>query len=221
MPTGNFEPEESRFFPHGIPCGIDEAGRGPYAGPLSLALVAFSPEILESILVGKNLSGLNDSKKLSESKREILYSQIREMASICCHTFVSHTFIDNNGINRAVLEGIRKCYRMALRTPIAIVGGSLTLLIDGNYNFSKYPESKSISSKSHYYTKGDSRIVSISAASIIAKVTRDRWMKGIAGKFPGYGFESHKGYGSAGHEEAIRTLGLCRIHRRSFTKKFQ
>ncbi|TGK08698.1 ribonuclease HII [Leptospira fletcheri] len=221
MPAGNFEPEESRFYPQGIPCGIDEAGRGPYAGPLSIALVSFFPQQFDSILKGALLPGLDDSKKLSESKRERLYSEILEIAPIRCHTFVSHSYIDRFGINRAVLEGIAKCYRLALRSPITKERGEPFLLIDGNYNFSKYVESNFLRNRSHYYTKGDSRIASIAAASIIAKVARDRWMRGIASKFPGYGFDSHKGYGSANHEKAIRALGLCRIHRLSFTKKFQ
>ncbi|TGJ99108.1 ribonuclease HII [Leptospira semungkisensis] len=220
MRTNNFEPEEFRFLPDYIPCGIDEAGRGPYAGPLSVALVSFLPETLEKIHSGEILQGLNDSKKLTESKRERLFTEIQETAFTVAHAFLSHTFIDKHGINRAVLEGILKCYRKGSSAPIENTRKNLLLLIDGNYNFSKYKESELLKHKSHYYTKGDSRIASIAAASIIAKVKRDRFMKTIASKFPGYGFESHKGYGSAAHEDAIRNLGMTRIHRRSFTKKF-
>ncbi|MGJ4788701.1 ribonuclease HII [Leptospira koniambonensis] len=220
MPLANFEPEELKFFPDHLPCGIDEAGRGPYAGPLSVGFVSFTPEVLERIYAGQILKGLNDSKKLSESKRESLFQEIQETAHRVAHAFLSHTYIDRYGINRAVLEGILKCYRKASQAPIESNGRKLLLLIDGNYNFSKYKESEEVKRQSYYYKKGDSRIASIAAASIIAKVKRDRFMKAIAPKFPGYGFEGHKGYGSAGHEEAIRNLGLARIHRRSFTKKF-
>ncbi|PJZ69545.1 ribonuclease HII [Leptospira perolatii] len=222
MKAGNFEPEESRFYELGIPCGIDEAGRGPYAGPLSVAMVSFSPSTLESILSGRLLQGLNDSKKLSESKRERLFLEIRENAFFLRQTFISHHYIDQKGINRAVLEGILKCTRSFQRKQEALntANNQPILLVDGNYKFSKYPEFSSIQNKSHYYTKGDSRIASISAASIVAKVLRDRWMKGISQKFPGYGFDLHKGYGTTAHEDAIRSQGLCRIHRRSFTKKF-
>ncbi|TGK04256.1 ribonuclease HII [Leptospira langatensis] len=220
MPKNHFEPEEFRFFSEYLPCGIDEAGRGPYAGPLSVALVSFLPETLEKIHSGEILAGLDDSKKLAEPKRERLFREIQESAHTVAHAFLSHTFIDTHGINRAVLEGILKCYRKGSRSPIENTRKDLLLLIDGNYNFSRYKESELLKHKSHYYTKGDSRIASIAAASIIAKVKRDRFMKTIASKFPGYGFESHKGYGSAAHEEAIRNLGITRIHRRSFTKKF-
>ncbi|TGL59421.1 ribonuclease HII [Leptospira sarikeiensis] len=220
MPTANFEPEELKFFQNYLPCGIDEAGRGPYAGPLSVGLVSFTPEVLEKIYSGELLKGLNDSKKLSESKRDSLFEEIHKTAHTIAHAFLSHRYIDTHGINRAVLEGILKCYRKGSETPIENTGRKLLLLIDGNYNFSKYKESEEVKRQSHYYKKGDSRIASIAAASIIAKVKRDRFMKGIASKFPGYGFEAHKGYGSAGHEEAIRNLGLARIHRRSFTRKF-
>ncbi|TGL53756.1 ribonuclease HII [Leptospira wolffii] len=220
MPTASFEPEELRLYKNNIPCGVDEAGRGPYAGPLSVGLVSFSPEVLNEIQEGRILKGLNDSKKLSENKRESLYSEILEIAQTVSHAFLSHTYIDRFGINRAVLEGILKCYRKAIPGPIEKEEKGILLLIDGNYNFSRYKESEVLASQSYYYKKGDSRIASIAAASIIAKVKRDRFMKGIAAKFPGYGFESHKGYGSSSHEEAIRNLGISRIHRRSFTKKF-
>ncbi len=220
MAAANFEPEEFRFYHSYTPCGIDEAGRGPYAGPVSIGLVSFSPSVLEKIHKGEILKGLNDSKKLSETKRERLYEEIQKTAEIVTHAFLSHTYIDRLGINRAVLEGILKCYRKGTAKPIQKEENELLLLIDGNYNFSKYKESEFISSRSYYYTKGDSRIASIAAASIIAKVKRDRFMKAISSRFPGYGFDSHKGYGSSAHEEAIRSLGISRIHRRSFTKKF-
>ncbi|AYR08658.1 ribonuclease HII [Leptospira borgpetersenii serovar Hardjo-bovis str. Sponselee] len=214
----HFEPEEYRFYSKSIPCGIDEAGRGPYAGPLSVALVSFSQNTLHQILEGKLLKGLTDSKKLSEKKREALYPEILKIAQISCQTFLSPNYIDREGINRAVLEGIRKCAKMAIRGVSSTL--PLQLLIDGNYNFNRYPEWNYFKNRSSFYTKGDLRIVSIAAASILAKVSRDRYMTSISKKYPDYRFDRHKGYGTKLHEELILRYGLSDIHRRSFTGKF-
>ncbi|RHX90425.1 ribonuclease HII [Leptospira stimsonii] len=213
-----FEPEELRFYSESIPCGVDEAGRGPYAGPLSVALVSFSRSTLEQILEGNILQGLTDSKKLSEKKREALYPEILKNAQIAYRTFLSPHYIDQAGINRAVLEGIRKCAKLAIRISNSTL--PLQLLIDGNYNFNRYPEWSFLKSRSVFYTKGDLRIVSIAAASILAKVDRDRYMISISKKYPRYQFEQHKGYGTKLHEELIVRHGLSDIHRRSFTGKF-
>ncbi|MCG6168040.1 ribonuclease HII [Leptospira sp. FAT2] len=213
-----FEPEELRFYSESIPCGIDEAGRGPYAGPLSVALVSFSQETLTSILEGKILQGLTDSKKLSEKKRESLYPEILKTAQISYRTFLSPNYIDRQGINRAVLEGIRRCAKLVIRSTQSTL--PLQLLIDGNYNFNRYPEWSYLKNRTSFYTKGDLRIVSIAAASILAKVGRDRYMVSVARKFPHYQFEQHKGYGTKLHEELILRHGLSDIHRRSFTGKF-
>lgn len=213
-----FEPEELRFYSESIPCGIDEAGRGPYAGPLSVALASFSKSTLEQILEGRILQGLTDSKKLSEKKREALYPEILKHAQISYRTFLSPQYIDRAGINRAVLEGIRKCAKLAIR--VSNSTHPLQLLIDGNYNFNRYPEWSFLKNRSVFYTKGDLRIVSIAAASILAKVDRDRYMISIARKYPRYQFEQHKGYGTKLHEELIVRHGLSDIHRRSFTGKF-
>ncbi|EMY79014.1 ribonuclease HII [Leptospira weilii serovar Ranarum str. ICFT] len=213
-----FEPEELRFYSESIPCGIDEAGRGPYAGPLSVALVSFSQNTLNSILEGKILKGLTDSKKLSEKKREKLYPEILKTAQISYRTFLSPNYIDKLGINRAVLEGIRKCAKLAIRSTQATL--PLQLLIDGNYNFNRYPEWNFLKNRTSFYTKGDLRIVSIAAASILAKVSRDRYMISVSKKYPVYKFDRHKGYGTKLHEELILRHGLSDIHRRSFTGKF-
>ncbi|AYV54394.1 ribonuclease HII [Leptospira kmetyi] len=213
-----FEPEELRFYSESIPCGIDEAGRGPYAGPLSVALVSFSQNTLTQILEGKILRGLTDSKKLSEKKREALYPEILKTAQISYRTFLSPGYIDKEGINRAVLEGIRRCSKLAIRAAQSTL--PLQLLIDGNYNFNRYPEWKFLKSRSSFYTKGDLRIVSIAAASILAKVDRDRYMISLSKKYPDYQFDQHKGYGTKLHEELILRHGLSDIHRRSFTGKF-
>ncbi|EMY15324.1 ribonuclease HII [Leptospira weilii str. Ecochallenge] len=214
----HFEPEEYRFYSESIPCGIDEAGRGPYAGPLSVALASFSQNTLNQILEGKILKGLTDSKKLSERKRETLYPEILKTAQISHRTFLSPNYIDREGINRAVLEGIRKCAKMAIRSVSSAL--PLQLLIDGNYNFNRYPEWNYFKNRSSFYTKGDLRIVSIAAASILAKVGRDRYMTSISKKYPDYRFDQHKGYGTKLHEELILRHGLSDIHRRSFTGKF-
>ncbi|TGK35032.1 ribonuclease HII [Leptospira gomenensis] len=213
-----FEPEELRFFSESIPCGIDEAGRGPYAGPLSVALVSFSQNTFSQILEGRLLVGLTDSKKISEKKREGLFPEILEHASIAYQTFLSPRYIDKEGINRAVLEGIRKCAKVAIRNSGSTI--PLQLLIDGNYNFNRYPEWNFLKNRVSFYTKGDLRIVSIAAASILAKVARDRYMVSVSRRFPEYKFEQHKGYGTKVHEELIRKHGLSDIHRRSFTGKF-
>ncbi|EMJ95565.1 ribonuclease HII [Leptospira alstonii] len=213
-----FEPEEHRFYSESIPCGIDEAGRGPYAGPLSVALVSFSENTLNQILEGKILKGLTDSKKLSEKKREELYPEILKTAQISYRTFLSPNYIDKQGINRAVLEGIRKCAKLAIRSTQAT--HPLQLLIDGNYNFNRYPEWNFLKNRTSFYTKGDLRIVSIAAASILAKVSRDRYMISVSKKYPVYKLDQHKGYGTKLHEELILRHGLSDIHRRSFTGKF-
>ncbi|PKA03219.1 ribonuclease HII [Leptospira ellisii] len=216
--TSRFEPEELRFYSESIPCGIDEAGRGPYAGPLSVAIVSFTQTTFSQIFEGKLLIGLTDSKKISEKKREALFPEILRHSSIAYQTFLSPRYIDKAGINRAVLEGIRKCAKVALRNSGSPI--PLQLLIDGNYNFNRYPEWNFLKNRVSFYTKGDLRIVSIAAASILAKVARDRYMVSVSKKFPQYGFEQHKGYGTKVHEELIRKHGLSDIHRRSFTGKF-
>ncbi|AAN49585.2 ribonuclease HII [Leptospira interrogans serovar Grippotyphosa str. UI 12769] len=213
-----FELEEHRFYSESIPCGIDEAGRGPYAGPLSVALVSFSQNSLTQILEGKILKGLTDSKKLSEKKRESLYPEIIKAAQFSYQTFISPNYIDRKGINRAVLEGILKCTKLINRFTQSKF--PLKLLIDGNYNFNRYPEWMNLKDCSTFYIKGDLRIVSIAAASILAKVSRDRYMISVSKKYPIYRFDQHKGYGTKLHEELILLHGLSDIHRRSFTGKF-
>ena len=172
-------------------CGIDEAGRGPYAGPLVVA----------GVILYKHLNGLKDSKKLSEKKREELYLEIMSYSK---HKIV---FIDNTEIDQIGLsKSIQKALRIIMQTLEA-----KKYIFDGNTTY-QIPNLSCM-------IKADSKIDEVSAASIIAKVSRDRYMKQIALKYPQYGFEKHKGYGTKLHHEAIKKYGLCEIHRKSFNIK--
>ena len=198
--VGNSLPKQTIF-------GIDEAGRGPLAGPLSLALVTFSPLALSAIESGKSLSGLNDSKKLSAKKRNSLYTEIITLGT-CRHTFISHRSIDLFGLSHSIFKGILRLVK-EFNTPESL------FLIDGNYKFEKkFSEKFSFSYQS--VVKGDSKIITIAAASIIAKVRRDSFMISLAKEFPGYGFEKNMGYGTAQHLEGILNLGLTKYHRKTF-----
>ena len=177
--------------------GVDEAGRGPLAGPVFAAAVILNEnEIIE---------GLNDSKKLSEKRREALFDVICESAvaySICA---VDEKRIDEINILNATMEAMSGAVAQLDVTPEYV-------LIDGN----KCPE---IGIPCEAVVKGDSKSASIAAASILAKVSRDRYIIEIAEKYPEYGFDKHKGYGTKAHTEAILEHGPCEIHRRTFLKK--
>ncbi len=178
-------------------CGVDEAGRGPLAGPVYAAAVIL-PRGLE-------IPGLNDSKKLSEKKREALFEPI-------CRQAISY------GIARAEVEEIEElnilnATFLAMNRAIAQLDPQPELaLIDGNRN-------TGIAVPSRCVIKGDASCADIAAASILAKVSRDRFMLEMAARYPGYGFERHKGYGTARHYAAIRALGPSPIHRPSFLRK--
>ncbi|MBE7411320.1 MAG: ribonuclease HII [Leptospiraceae bacterium] len=208
-----FEQEEYQNIHLHPVCGIDEAGRGPLAGPLSIALVQFSKEALNLIFERKILVDLNDSKKLSEKKRDSLFHEISLNAEKIVHQFISNNFIDKHGMSYSIFYGIQKLYKKSgLRNSL--------FLIDGNYKFTKY-EGVENSFRYHSFIKGDSRIASIAAASIIAKVKRDRFMNSISKKYPEYEFEKHKGYGTSTHLQKIQEFGYSKIHRKSFIiKKF-
>jgi ribonuclease HII len=175
--------------------GIDEAGRGPLAGPVVAAAVILNPEDI--------IEGLNDSKALSEKKREVLYDEIKARAIAAEFSIVSHDIINSTNILSATLTAMANAVRQINPIPDF-------LLIDGNQPL------KSLSIIQDAIIDGDKYCVSISAASIIAKVTRDRLMKELDKKYPGYGFAQHKGYGTKQHKEAIRNLGPCDIHRVKF-----
>ena len=177
--------------------GVDEAGRGPLAGPVFAAAVILNEnEVIE---------GLNDSKKLSEKRREALFDLICEKAvaySICS---ADEKRIDEINILNATMEAMTGAVKGLDTAPEYV-------LIDGN----KCPE---IGIPCEAVVKGDSKSASIAAASILAKVSRDRYITKIAAKYPEYGFEKHKGYGTKAHTEAILAHGPCEIHRRTFLRK--
>ncbi len=177
--------------------GVDEAGRGPLAGPVYAAAVIL-PE-------GMLIEGINDSKKLSEKKREELFDVICEKASAYCIAEVSHTRIDEINILNATFEAMNKAVNGLNIRPDYV-------LIDGN-------RIKGMEIPHETVVKGDAKSISIAAASILAKVSRDRVMYEMAKQYPLYGFDKHKGYGTKAHCDAILKYGACEIHRRSFLKK--
>lgn len=178
-------------------CGVDEAGRGPLAGPVCAAAVILP--------AGLELPGLNDSKKLSEKQREALFMPIKAAAKAYGIAFATVEEIENlNILNATFLAMNRAIAQLSPQPELA--------LIDGN-------RSTGITLPSRCVVKGDSRCADIAAASVLAKVSRDHYMLEMAEEYPEYGFERHKGYGTKLHYEAIRKYGPCPIHRPSFLKK--
>lgn len=175
--------------------GVDEAGRGPLAGPLAVAAVILDPS--------RPVKGLDDSKKLSEAKREALYPLIIERALAWCVIMIEVEEIDRINIFQATMTGMSR----------AVAGLALTAheaLIDGN----QLP--KDLPCPGRAIIGGDARVPAIGAASILAKVCRDRLMVAMDAEHPGYGFAAHKGYGTPFHLASLQQLGPCRQHRRSF-----
>lgn len=190
---------ENEIYDSGVSliCGVDEAGRGPLAGPVCAAAVILPRNI--------EIAGLNDSKKLSEKSREKLYDEICEKAISFGIAFASVAEIEElNILNAAMLAMNRAIAQLEPQPELA--------LIDGN-------RSSAIEISSRCVIKGDAKCADIAAASILAKVTRDRYMLEIAEKYPEYHFERHKGYGTKLHYEALREHGPCEIHRPSFLRK--
>jgi len=181
----------------GIFCGVDEAGRGPLAGDVYAAAVILNPD--------NYIEGLNDSKKLSEKKREKLYDEIIEKAEDYCIARATIAEIEEINILNAAMLAMKRAV-LGLETKPTLV------LADGN----KTPD---VPCEVRAVVKGDGNSASIAAASILAKVTRDRYMLEMAEKYPEYGFEKHKGYGTKLHREKILELGPCPIHRPSFLNK--
>lgn len=180
-----------------IICGVDEAGRGPLAGPVYAAAV-----ILPSDCV---IEGLNDSKKLTEKKREALFDEIKEKALAYGIASADEKEIDEiNILNATFLAMKRAIASLSVRPDLA--------LIDGNQKPHTDIEEVTV-------IKGDAKSMSIAAASVIAKVSRDRFMLEMAEKYPQYEFARHKGYGTKLHYEKIAQYGVCDIHRRTFLKK--
>lgn len=186
---------EREFFSQGIDviAGIDEAGRGPLAGPVSVAAVILPPELY--------IPKLNDSKKLSPKLRDELYDFIKENAVEVQSVFVSEKIIDEINIYQATQQGMYEALSLFKTKPKGVLIDAVPLELD-------VPSLSII--------KGDAKSVSIAAASVIAKVERDRYMDKMAQKYPMYGFERHKGYGTAEHIAALKKYGACELHRRTF-----
>lgn len=183
---------------YNIICGIDEAGRGPLAGDVYAAAVILDPK--------NPIAGINDSKKISEKKRELLFDEIMSRAAAVSIGISTVDEIESmNILNAAMLAMKRAADGLEIKPDFA--------LIDGN----RIPSGLDMAAEC--VIKGDSFSASIGAASIIAKVSRDNYIKELAKKYPCYGFDKHKGYGTKAHREAILKYGPCPIHRKSFLKK--
>ena len=182
----------------GVICGVDEAGRGPLAGPVCAAAVILPK--------GEIIPGLNDSKKLTDKKRRELFPIIKEKAIAYGIAFASEAEIDEINILQATF--------LAMKRAIAQLDGKADFaLIDGNRETDFGIPCLTV-------VKGDSRSANIAAASVLAKVTRDLYLEELAEKYPQYGFEIHKGYGTKAHYAALDAHGISPIHRMSFLKKY-
>jgi ribonuclease HII len=180
-------------------CGIDEAGRGPLAGPVVVASVIMPKDSM--------IEGVNDSKKISEKKREKLYELITQEAISYGVGIIDQNEIDEINILNATKKGLTESIKNLTNKPDLILVDALTHIDTMGIPYDSI-------------VKGDAKVYSIAAASIIAKVTRDRIMKEWDEVYPMYGFASHKGYGTAKHISAIKEYGLCPLHRKTFTKNF-
>lgn len=181
-----------------IICGVDEAGRGPLAGPVCAAAVILPPNL--------ELPGLDDSKKLSDKRRRELFPLIKEKAIAYGIAFADHDEIDEINILQATYLAMQRALdQLSVKPQLA--------LIDGN-------RAKDFGVPVQTVIHGDSLSASIAAASILAKVTRDNYMLEMAEEYPQYGFDVHKGYGTKAHYAALTEYGACPIHRQSFLKKF-
>lgn len=180
-------------------CGVDEAGRGPLAGPVFAAAVIFPADV--------EIEGLNDSKKISEKKRDALFDIICEKALAYGIASSSEREIDDINILNASLLAMRRAVESMSISPDVI-------LVDGNRTFETDVHNE-------FVIKGDARSASIAAASILAKVSRDRFMAELAEKYPEYMFEKHKGYPTKLHYECVEKFGISEVHRKSFFKKYK
>ena len=192
---------EKKLYEDGVKyiAGIDEAGRGPLAGPVVIGCVIMKPESF--------IEYVNDSKKVSETKREMLYEKITNEAVAWSTGIVDEKEIDELNILNATKKALTEAIDKLDIKPDVILVDALDKI-----------DTKGI--KYISVIKGDAKIYSISAASIIAKVTRDRIMKEYDEVYPEYGFAGHKGYGTAKHIQAIKEHGICPLHRKTFTKNF-
>ena len=202
---------EKNIYDKGIEyiCGIDEAGRGPLAGPVVVASVIMPKDSF--------IEGVNDSKKVSEKKREVIYEKILEESIAYGVGIIDQREIDNINILNATKKGLTESIKnleQNLKDRNRGIDKPEIILVDALTNI----DTDGILYES--IIKGDAKSYSIASASIIAKVTRDRIMRQWDEVYPEYGFSKHKGYGTAMHISAIKEYGLCPLHRRSFTGKF-
>mgnify|MGYP002147014551 FL=1 len=182
------------WHPPGLVAGVDEAGRGPLAGPVVAAAVILDDQ--------RPIAGLADSKKLSPARREALFDEIRAHALCFSIAEASVEEIDRLNILQATLLAMRRAVQGLRLKPVMV-------LVDGN----RLPV---LDVPAEAIVKGDARVQAISAASILAKVHRDRWCAQLHERYPQYGFAGHKGYGTAAHMAALRAHGACPEHRRTF-----
>lgn len=194
MTLHEFDNEIRNRFP--VICGIDEAGRGPLAGDVYAAAVVFAPDTV--------IEGINDSKKLSEKKREKLFGEICEKALAYCIATASVEEIEQMNILNAAMLAMKRAYEgLGVKCDLA--------MIDGN-------KSPNVSVRTFTVIKGDATSQSIAAASILAKVARDRYMLELDKKYPQYQFSKHKGYGTKLHHQLLKEYGISEVHRPSFLK---
>lgn len=197
MPSRKSSPPEQvplAWLTHGLVAGVDEAGRGPLAGPVVAAAVILDAR--------QPITGLADSKKLTARRREQLYNEILAKALCCSIAEASVEEIERLNILQATLLAMQRAVEGLRLKPSHV-------LVDGN----RLP---TLSVTSEAIVKGDSLVPAISAASILAKVTRDRWCAQVDQDYPQYGFAGHKGYGTAAHLQALQTHGACPLHRKTF-----
>ena len=182
---------------YNLVCGVDEAGRGPLAGPVCAAAVVLPKGLI--------LEGVNDSKKLTEKKREALFDVITEQALDWSIAFATVEEIEEINILNAAMLAMKRAVE-ELKNPVDFA------IIDGNRKPPLEIDCEAV-------VKGDAKSMSVAAASILAKVSRDRILRQYAVDYPQYGFEKHKGYGTKVHVEALKKYGPCEVHRPSFLKK--
>lgn len=191
----DYDTELRREYP--VICGVDEAGRGPLAGDVYAAAVILNDSVL--------INYLNDSKKISEKRRELLYDEVVEKADAYCVATASVEEIDKLNILQATMLAMKRAVSgLGVRPDLA--------LIDGN----RLPE---LECESRFVIHGDAVSASIAAASILAKVSRDRYMRELDAKYPQYCFSQHKGYGTKLHYEKLEEFGISDVHRKTFLKK--
>lgn len=179
--------------------GVDEVGRGSWAGPLVAAAVVL-PSGRRSVI--RSLSGIADSKQLSAQERVAAFQQLRGCGAVIAVGWVSHHVVDSAGLAAANRRAMLRAVQRLPQRPDALLLDHFAL-----------PE---CSLPQTCVAKGDSLCLSVAAASVVAKVVRDEWMRAAERRYPGYGFAAHKGYGTAEHQHALVTLGPCHLHRASF-----